>query len=545
MSNQRKPFDICVIGSGAGGAPIAASLAQKGLRVALVDRGADYALKDSTKDELRICRQSTFQPDKKSGIREIYYGEAPSLEGNHLWTGTCIGGGTRVMSGFFFPMQSNDFSPLTNFGRIVGADQQDWPITLQELLPYYDQVEKDIGISGDAQATPGREKPFPLAPLDAHPISTLIDNACTRLGYHPFPTPRAVLSRDFPDQDRGQCSYSGFCGSYACLTGAKASTHETYIKAGQKTKNFALLSNHYVYRLEAQAGRIVAANLFDQNNLSRKIRARIFILACSTIETARLLLNSHSFTYPEGLANASGQVGKNLTFTMPCEVTGYFKKGIFPAPTSGSSPFVQRSLQDFHILDSEKLGYNRGGTVVFLFPHANPIQRMILLSYNHQGQRLYGKQLKQKMQDYFSYHHLQSDSFIEFLPNPGTLVTISPKLRDSWGIPVAKIAYKPHAQNILAAQVMAQKIAGIYLTMGAEKIAFNPSPFTAGELQQGTCRFGNDPKTSVLNKFCRSHDIQNLYITDASFMPSGLPVPSTFTIMANSLRVADYIYQRG
>lgn len=329
------------------------------------------------------------------------------------------------------------------------------------------------------------------------------------------------------------------------MTGAKGSTHETYIRTALETGNVTLLDRHYVYKLEANRNQITYAHYFNRDNIPGKISARVFILACSSIETARLLLNSHSPKFTNGLANSSGEVGKNLAFWFPCEVTGFFPKGLFPEPKDCPSPFVQRSIQDFHMLNNSELKYKRGGTVIFLLPHPNPINRMTSLSYNETGGRVFGAALKQKAREYFKYNHLQSDTFIDFLPNTKTFVTLSKNIRDYWEIPAAKISIQPHRENIKASQCIAVKIAEIFQSMGAVGMHYNPSPFTAGEVQQGTCRFGDDPKTSVLDQNCRSHDIKNLYVTDSSFMPAGLPIPPTFTIMANSLRVGEYIYKNG
>ncbi len=543
MPERDTIFDVCVVGSGAGGAPATAFLAKQGLRVAILERGVNYSARDIRKDELTACRRPMFRPDYRKGAREILYGNEPPLRGNHLWTGTCVGGGTRVMSGFFFRMKEQDFTPRSSFGTVDGATHLDWPISRADLEPYYDQVEADIGMSGDAAHMPDRRKPFPFPPLKEHPVSVLLDRGCKSLGYHPFATPRAVLSQKW--NDRGECSYSGFCGSYGCMTGAKASTHETYIRMALETGRVTLLPQHYVYRLDTDGTRITRAHFFNPDSVPGTIQARIFLLACSTIETARLLLNSRSERFPNGCANSSGQVGKNLTFTMPAEVTGFFPKELFPEPKDCESPFVQRSIQDFHTLESDALVYPRGGTVVFILPHPNPINRMIALSYDEQGKRIFGHALKQKARQFFSYNHLQSDTFIEFLPNPETYVTLSHTVRDYWGIPSAKIAIRHHPENIRVSHHIAGKVAEIFQAMGAVGVQYNPSPFTAGEVQHGTCRFGTDPKTTVLDPHCRSHDIKNLYVTDGSFMPSGIPVPSTFTIMANSLRVGDYIYRNG
>ncbi|MFH1762130.1 MAG: GMC family oxidoreductase [bacterium] len=538
-------YDICVIGSGAGGAPIACKLAQKGLKVIILERGNLYSAKDFIKDELTACRRDFFFPDHSRGLREVKYGSNPYISGNHLWTGACVGGGTVRMSGFFFRMREEDFSPLSNYGQIPGATQRDWPINYNDLQKYYNEIESDIGISGHAQSIPGIKNliPFSLPPLKSHAFSILIDRACGDMGYHPFPTPRAVLSRNY--KDRGECSYTDFCGSYGCTTGAKASTLVTYIKTAMETGNAELLPNCCVYKLECSGNKITEAHFFNSQDIPNKVKARIFILACSSIETARLLLNSKNLRFPHGLANSSGQVGKNLTFQMPCTVTAFFKKSILPENHLEGSPFVQRCLQDFHNLESDRLIYPRAGTVIFLLPHPNPINKVMMLSFGKRGQRIWGIPLKQRIRDYFNYLHLQSDSFIEFLPNPETCITLSKDKRDYWGIPVAKISIKPHEENLKAAEILALKISEIYHNMGAVKAVYNNLPFTAGELQHGTCRFGYDPQTSVLNPLCRSHDINNLYVTDGSFMPSGLPVPSTYTIMANSLRIADFLYNNG
>jgi choline dehydrogenase-like flavoprotein len=300
-----------------------------------------------------------------------------------------------------------------------------------------------------------------------------------------------------------------------------------------------------VYRLESRGDRITAARFFGPDSIPGEIRASVFVLACGAIETARLLLNSRSVRFPTGLANSSGQVGKNLTFTVPSEVTGYFPKDSFPPDHLRDSPFVQCAIQDFHNLPPSAPHYPRGGTVVFLLPHPNPIRRAILHSYDDAGRRVWGTKLKERLRDFFDYYHIQSDTFIEFLPNPGTHVTLSRSVRDSRGIPAAAVSIRHHPENRWASQRLAVEIARIYRAMGAVRAVYRPSLYTAGELQHGTCRFGTDPRTCVLNPHCRSHDIRNLYVTDGSFMPSGIPVTSTLTIMANALRIAGHIHGAG
>ncbi len=233
-------FDVCVIGSGAGGAPVAACCAQKGLRVALLERGRLLVPRDMEKDEYAVCRQPLFHPDQRAGAREIFYGNT-RIEGNHLWTATCVGGGTRIMSGYFFRMQEHDFLPRSTFGTVAGATHQDWPIRYADLDTYYDRVASDCGISGNPAMGDQCVKPSSM-PLKAHPVSALIDKGCSALGYRSFPTPRAVLSAK--RGDREACSYSGLCGSYGCLRPRFMQMYLWSHAAPLKQRGFFLIQRH-------------------------------------------------------------------------------------------------------------------------------------------------------------------------------------------------------------------------------------------------------------------------------------------------------------
>jgi choline dehydrogenase-like flavoprotein len=537
-----KRYDVCVVGSGAGGAPIACALARRGLKVVIVERGRHYDPCSFRIDELEACIRDTFFPDMDEGAREIHYGDNPALLANHLWPGTCVGGGTVRMTGWFMRMKKRDFKPVSAYGPVEGSSLADWPIEYETLAKYYDKVQHDVGMSGESGCVPGEEsgEPFGFPPLDAHPFAQLMDTACADLGYRSFATPRAVLSAD--KGKRKHCTLRGFCGSYGCPRGAKGSTLVTYVPEALATGNATLLCEHYVHRLEASGDQVVAAHCYNADDRRVTVKADLFVVACGSIETARLLLNSRTGSNRDGLANSSGLVGKNLTFRFPCTVDGYFPKSLLPARPLQHSTFVQRSIQDFHLLDAKELRYPKGGTISFILAHPNPINRAKLLSYDQQGKRVYGQALREKLQDYFQYLHVVSEGFIEYLPNPGTHVTLSDEHSDRWGVAVARVSMKAHPDNTLASRHIARKIAILYRHMGAERAIYSSVPFVAGgECQHGTCRAGEDPSMSVLRPDCRSHDIRNLYVTDGSFMPTGLTVPPTFTIMANSLRVADCI----
>ena len=178
-------YDVCVVGSGAGGGPLAWSLARRGLSVALLDRGEDYPLDGVRKDEVLFCRESPFIPQSLSGVREVFYGNDAPVIDRQLWGATVVGGRTKIMSGFFFRMPEDDFFPQKKFGTPHGATHTDWVIDRATLDPYYDLVEREVGISPSSICG--------LPPLDDHPAAKFIDHHCNRLGISTEITPRAVL----------------------------------------------------------------------------------------------------------------------------------------------------------------------------------------------------------------------------------------------------------------------------------------------------------------------------------------------------------------
>jgi choline dehydrogenase-like flavoprotein len=535
--------DVCVIGSGAGGAPIAARCAEQGLSVTILERGPRYTRKDFLyADELYACRRDKFIPGGEDAIREIAYGSAPYRMQPHLWTGTCVGGGTVRMYGLYFRMKRDDFMPFSRYGHIAGAALCDWPIGLDTLQRYYDDVEYEIGVSGAQR--PAGEKPgrYPQPPLKENAFAARFDRAAAQGIVSCFCTPRAVLSRDRDDGRMG-CCYTGMCGSYGCSNDAKSSTLVTYIPRALSSGTCTLETGAYVYRLEADRDTVQRVCYYDAQGKRRTLRAGVVICAAGAIETARLLLNSACAAHPKGLANSSGQVGRNLTFRMPCEVSAAFDRHDLPEGHLLHSPHIQRSTQDLYYLPDKGLAFAQGGMISFLYAHPNPIERAIRLSCTDQGRRRWGPDLVRVLREWSRRVHVISDTFIPSLPCPDTVMSLSAH-KDSHGIPVAKVSVRPHSAVLAVARTMAYELARIYHAMGAHSAHMANSPFTAGECQAGTCRMGADPGAAVVRPDCRSHDVQNLYITDASWFPTGIPVPPVATIMANALRVADILLSK-
>ncbi|RLD62714.1 MAG: oxidoreductase, partial [Bacteroidetes bacterium] len=282
----------------------------------------------------------------------------------------------------------------------------------------------------------------------------------------------------------------------------------------------------------------------DGNN--QIVKADIFTVAAQAVETSRLLLMSKNTDFPNGLANNNGQVGKNLIFSAGGIGSGYFfykdlneedaKKIAMPGV------FVNRGLHHYYEIEEESGKTIKGGSVDFLFEHANPMGRSIRRKWNSEGELVYGSALKKRIHSYFTkLRRLKFEIFVDWQPNDNCFVTLDPEVKDKWGDPVARIRLGYHNHDIKVGKYIAEKCEEIMERMGAKRISSNISGGAPPNLQAGGCRFGNDPSTSVLDKNCKAHELENLYVTDGSFMPTGGSVTYTWTIYANAFRVADAI----
>ena len=544
-------YDICIIGSGAGGAPIAYELSNAGFNVVVLEKGKYYKEQDINKDELAVSRRELFTPPLKEQQHVINErnedGSVTRYVGSeynwNFWNGSLVGGSSNLMSGYFHRMKPNDFKLRSIYGEIKGANVVDWPINYEDLEPYYEKVERVIGVSGEVKKhkflEPRSTPNFPHVKLLENGVTKWFDSTCAKLGFESIPTPRAILSHG--TLDRNGCSYSNFCGSYACATGAKGSARAALLQKCEAE----IITQAFVYKLDSDEKKITKAYYYDENNISKTIKAKIFVVAAQAIETSRLLLNSKNKHFPLGIANNNNQVGKNLIFSAGGAGSGRFSFDDLDEKQQKdlmqTGVFFNRSLQDWYDYDKDGKKY-KGGTIDFLFEHQNVISRATREFYNEDGEIIWGEELQKKIHKTLTTSRvLTFEVFNDWLPTDYCFVSIDKKIKDKFNMPVGAINLWGHPQDIKVGTHLATKAVEVLKEMGAKDLSMSISSSPPPNLVAGGCRFGENPKTSVLDINCKAHELDNLYVTDASFMPTGGSVPYTWTIYANAFRVAKHI----
>lgn len=550
-------YDVCIIGSGAGAGPVIYELAQAGFRVLVLEKGPWFKTEHFTKDDMVATRRAIYTPAFKD---EYHVLETKDEQGNwkgipthesrtDFWNGSAVGGSSNFMSAYFHRMKPNDFKLLSTYGPIEGGNIADWPISYETLEPYYAKVEQVVGVSGKVvphkHLEPRSTPDYPYPPLVTNQISDWFTAAGQRKGYNIIPAARGIISQ--PKGARNACYLSNYCGSFGCSSDGKSSSRAALINDALKTGNVEIRPDSKVFHLETnESNTIVKAWYYDLAGLKNAVEARLFVVAAQAVETARLLLMSKNPTSPNGLANNSGNVGKNLIFSAIATGSGFIHFSDFPAEKIASinnpMTFVNRTLIDFYEIDEPGTGKKiKGGIIDFLFEHSNPMPKAV--KNKKEGATLiYGSAFKKKLHSYFTEQKkVRFEAFTDWIPNDNCYVTLDPEYKDKWGDPVARLRLGYHNHNKVPGEFLSGISKEVLTEMGARDVSGATSTGPTVNLQAGGCRFGNDPKISVLNKDCRAHEVPNLYVTDGSFMPTGGSVPYTFTIYANAFRVAEKI----
>jgi len=545
-------YDAIIIGSGASGSIVAFTLANAGYKIAIIEKGEYLHRDEFSKDELAYTRRNITTPNIFDEYHIIEYLDSngkwvskPSYElGYSFFNGNIVGGSSNFMSGMFHRMHPDDFRLLDKYGEIKDANVVNWAIDYQELESYYDQVEKLVGISGryhpHAYEPPRKKQSFSYPPTKENQVVSLIDKSAKELGITTLTTPRAILT--IPKDSRDSCYYSNFCGSYGCSSGAKGSGMEAFISKIHHMPNVSLITNTQAIKLHtSKSDTIEYVECIDRvTKQHKKLYAKQFILAAQAHESVRLLLNSSSKEHPKGLGNSSNMLGKNMIYSAGGVITASLHKDSLKdlefSQLMQEGLFVNRSIKDWYFLD----GY-KGGLAEFMFAPQSIIAKAS--KYNIQnGHLIWGKALDDMLE--FRFHKQKSlrvEIFNDWLPNDECYMSVDERYKDIYGMPVGKLRLYSHPHNQKVAYNLADKIKPLLKQMNCQNIQTNISKLPPPNLIAGGCRFGDDTKKSYLDKNCKSHDISNLFVVDASFMPTGGSVPYTWTIYANALRVAKYL----
>ncbi len=372
-----------------------------------------------------------------------------------------------------------------------------------------------------------------MPPLPVKSSGVIFERAARQLGWHPFPAPMAILSQ--PHAGRSACVNCGFCLGFGCEVGAKSSSLAAAIHVAEKTGRCEIRPDSYVHRVESDArGRAVGAVYFDKDKNVHLQKAKAVIVCANGAETPRLLLLSANKQFPNGLANSSGLVGKYLMLN-----SAAISMGVFEQPLNDYKGFaVSRILHDFYELEMQKVGFYGGGGLDARFDFT-PIG-FAMMGLPPETPR-WGKDFKAALGENFT-RTMEVFSHATSLAVEDNSFSLDPELKDAWGLPALRMTYKDHPDDLKVARWLNDRALELLDAAGAKKKWSNPiveQEFAVHLL--GTCRMGNDPKTSVINADHRTHDMKNLFLCDgSSLVTSGRGQP-TMTIEALAFRAADRI----
>lgn len=514
-----EPVDVLIIGAGAAGGVLSKELAEAGFKVVVLEAGPHWV------------PERDFVSDEK-GARQLYWtdprvtaGKDPIELGANV-TGKGVGGSTVHYSMVALRMHESDF-----MGRSLDGVGQDWPIRYEDLEPYYSRVEKELGISGPITWPwgPRRKGPYPYREHPFNAVAELFIRGCEKVGIGWAPSPLATISA--PKDDRPPCVYRGWC-IYGCSTNAKSSTLVTYIpkaiQAGAEIRAHCMVTRVNLGPDGLAKSVTYIRTMEDGQQIEEEQAAQLTILSCYSIETPRLLLNSAQAGFRDGLANSSGLVGKGLMVHSANIVYGRFPELVYQY----KAPPTLALTQDFYETDP-KNSYLRGFTIEPIGPLPQTFARQAMANLG-----LWGQELRQFM---FDYNHYAGLGLVgECLLDDHNQVTLDPTDKDQYGLPVARVTFSWGDNDRKLIEAGVEKEREILEAAGAE-VTWT-SDDTAHLM--GSCRMGSDAKTSVVDRWCRSWDVPNLFICAGSVFVTSSAANPSLTIQAIATRTADYIIAR-
>lgn len=526
--------DFVVVGSGAAGGIMAKELSTAGFSVVVLEQGPRLTEADFDHDEFATFMQSRHANSMASQPQT--FRTTPNEKTRPNWTviyGRMVGGSNAHFTGNFWRLRPIDFNEASRLGGVPGTALGDWPITYEELEPYYAKAEWELGVSGEpGPFDPPRSRPYPMPPLPVKSSGVLLERGARALGLHPQTTPMAINSQ--PYNGRPACQHCGFCLFFMCEFRAKSTSMVTMLPVAEATGRCEIRPESYVSQVEVGAdGRATGVVYFDAKKQVQRQRAKAVVLCANGAETPRLLLNSTSSRFPNGLANSSGAVGKHLMFNTYFGVNAQFEHPL----NEFKSVQNTRMVMDFYETDPKR-GFYGGGGIDARFGQY-PI--LFALGGLPPDAPKWGAGFARDLAEQFT-RTMFFGTHGTSLPVEANSITVDPSLKDAWGLPSLRVTYQDHADDLKCAKFLSDRAMEIAHAAGARKAWAQPiGPQSQSVHLLGTCRMGSDPRSSVVDKYHRTHDVRNLFICDGSSMVTSSRGQPTATISALAFRAGEHI----
>jgi choline dehydrogenase-like flavoprotein len=556
VSRSAKVYDVCIIGSGAAGGAAAKVLTEGGLNVVMLEAGPPL----NPEKDFKMFAWPYQLPHRGVGVGGKLRGELNSefMAPNGAWEiegepyTSAPGSRFRWFRSRIVGGRTNHwgrialrFAPVDFKSRSTDGMGDDWPITYEEVAPYYDKVESYIGVFGTKENISSAPDGVFMTPPPPRCTETLVKKACDKAKVLCIPSRMAIITK--PLNGRAACHYCGQCGR-GCVTASNFSSSQVMIPPAQATGRLTLITNAMAREIVmGKNGKAEAVDYIDKNTKEEKrVNAKAFVLAASACESARLLLNSRSTYFPDGLANSSGVVGRYLTDTVGSSGAGYFPQLEKVPPHNHDGVGGMHVYVPWWKFD-RKNDFLRGYHIEVYGGRGMPgVGEFDGVCDEFEG---YGAGLKQKCRSMYGTF-IGFEGRGEMIPNEHCYCDIDPDTVDQWGIPVLRFHWQWSDNEIKMAKDMQETFRSIVEAGGGTFLstatADGPRPYGIADggviiHEIGTARMGSNPKTSVLNGYCQAHDVKNLFVTDGAGFVTNADKNPTLTILALSWRASEYL----
>lgn len=502
---------VVIIGTGAGGGVLANELAQKGISVVALEAGGRYLPDDYINDEWESFGQLAWLDARTtSGDWRV----ANDFSGLPAWIVKAVGGTTTHWAGASLRFQDHEWKAKTNYGDVQGANLLDWPINPREMDDYYTKAEDKLGVTrtGDRAGLPGCNN------------YKVFEAGAKKLGYKEVHTGRMAIN-SAPRGDELACQQTGFCFQ-GCKWGAKWSAAYRDIPAGEATGNLEVRSKAHVLRIEHDdSGKVTGVVYADADGNEQMQKARIVCVAGNSIESPRMLLNSASAMFPDGLANSSGQVGRNYMRHMTGSVYGVFDKPVKMWRGTTMAGIIQDEAR--HDPSRGFVGGYELETLALGLP--------FMAAFLDPGG--WGREFTTALD---SYENMAGMWIVgEDMPQETNRITLNHNVKDQYGLPAPNVHFDDHPNDIAMRNHAYKQGMAVYEAVGATRVF--PTPPYPSTHNLGTNRMSENPRDGVVNGHGQTHDIANLFISDGSQFTTGAAENPTLTIVALAIRQADHI----